>query len=148
MQQTTPLDVLREMIRADESFYRNVMRLSGGNPVNLMTRYMNQRALMLEYLNSIMPPPQPQVQMTFQVPANWGDAVPIVATAAERAHAILPLANSNPPPTCAICQEDITEDGCELRNCHHRYHRECIDYWFTSSVRCPVCRNDIRETED
>jgi hypothetical protein len=32
-----------------------------------------------------------------------------------------------------------------LRVCQHSFHRACIQTWFRASVRCPVCRRDIRE---
>ena len=48
---------------------------------------------------------------------------------------------------CAICQENMapgSEARC-LTACDHRFHVACIDNWFQRSVRCPVCRHDIRE---
>ena len=32
-----------------------------------------------------------------------------------------------------------------LLNCGHEFHRPCIDQWFSQSVLCPICRNDIRD---
>lgn len=46
---------------------------------------------------------------------------------------------------CSICQDDISSDGARLRVCQHSFHRTCIQTWFGASVRCPVCRRDIRE---
>lgn len=48
---------------------------------------------------------------------------------------------------CSVCQESVV-DGQALRtinHCGHTFHRNCIDPWFHTSVRCPVCRHDIRE---
>jgi hypothetical protein len=48
---------------------------------------------------------------------------------------------------CAICVEPI-EAGNECRrinHCHHLFHKECIDMHFQTSVRCPLCRHDIRD---
>ena len=48
---------------------------------------------------------------------------------------------------CAICQDSIVS-GTEARSinaCDHTFHTGCIDTWFTTNVRCPVCRHDIRE---
>jgi hypothetical protein len=45
---------------------------------------------------------------------------------------------------CAICQDGISDGGCQLRGCHHKYHRTCIQTWFCASSLCPVCRRDIR----
>jgi hypothetical protein len=48
---------------------------------------------------------------------------------------------------CSVCQESIVDGQALriLRHCHHTFHRNCIDPWFRTSVRCPVCRHDIRE---
>jgi|Laugrespbdmm15dd_1035085.scaffolds.fasta_scaffold41320_2 hypothetical protein len=46
---------------------------------------------------------------------------------------------------CSICQDDISSAGVRLRVCQHSFHRSCIQTWFGASVRCPVCRRDIRE---
>ena len=48
---------------------------------------------------------------------------------------------------CAICQDSI-QVGTQVRSldaCDHLFHTGCIDTWFQSNVRCPVCRHDIRE---
>ena len=50
---------------------------------------------------------------------------------------------------CAVCQDTIAT-GTEARSinaCDHTFHTGCIDTWFTTNVRCPVCRHDIREEE-
>jgi Ring finger domain len=48
---------------------------------------------------------------------------------------------------CAICQEDFISGAAvrRLNACRHLFHRNCIDRWFNSNVRCPVCRYDIRD---
>jgi hypothetical protein len=53
--------------------------------------------------------------------------------------------------TCSICMTpmvtaDMTNQQLSLR-CNHSFHRECIEQWFRQSPRCPVCRTDIRETQ-
>jgi len=49
--------------------------------------------------------------------------------------------------TCTICQDSfqIGEHILRLNYCSHIFHTVCIHQWFTSSVRCPLCRHDIRE---
>jgi hypothetical protein len=47
---------------------------------------------------------------------------------------------------CTICFENFVE-GQSLRridHCQHTFHQTCIDRWFTTNVRCPNCRHDIR----
>jgi len=48
---------------------------------------------------------------------------------------------------CAICQDRYTEGQAirVLNQCHHAFHKGCIDPWFERNVHCPVCRHDIRE---
>lgn len=51
--------------------------------------------------------------------------------------------------TCTVCQETFRSEGSgqlrRIRHCGHTFHQNCIDTWFGSHVRCPVCRYDIRE---
>ena len=51
---------------------------------------------------------------------------------------------------CSICQEAY-EVGASIRKilfCQHVFHTSCIDTWFTQSVRCPMCRHDIRSSTE
>jgi hypothetical protein len=50
---------------------------------------------------------------------------------------------------CAVCQDTIVvgTDARTLTFCEHSFHTACIDTWFTTNVRCPVCRHDIRERD-
>ena len=59
-------------------------------------------------------------------------------------------ASTNTDQQCTICFENFT-DGQELRrinHCEHTFHKTCIDRWFTTNVRCPNCRHDIRREDD
>lgn len=146
------LEVCRDVIRADEAYFRMVMRQMDREQVpGLIRNYMRMRETMFALLESLSQPPEPPtppVQMTFQIPAGWGDPVPVVATPAQIQQSLVRLAASDPPQVCAICQDSITTEGVQLRNCGHNFHRSCVLTWFSTSVRCPVCRNDIRETEE
>lgn len=46
---------------------------------------------------------------------------------------------------CAVCQDSIASAGVRIRHCNHDFHRSCLISWFAMSVRCPVCRHDVRE---
>lgn len=48
---------------------------------------------------------------------------------------------------CSICQDSFANGQAvrEINGCHHFFHRTCIENWFQLSVRCPVCRLDIRD---
>ena len=51
---------------------------------------------------------------------------------------------------CSICQDNIgtNEMGRKLNHCGHTFHIRCIDTWFSRNVHCPICRHDIRETNE
>lgn len=78
------------------------------------------------------------------VPSRFLDPVRVTATSAQINNSLVTRETQDSP--CAICQEAISSGGVVLRHCSHGYHRDCISSWFSTSVRCPVCRHDIRET--
>lgn len=61
------------------------------------------------------------------------------------------LLTSLEPPAdveCSVCQEHVAPNNQIewriLRHCNHQFHRSCIDTWFQRNAHCPVCRHDIR----
>ena len=146
------VEMFREIVRADESYFRMITRQVDREQILPLSRsYMIMRQSMFGLIETLVFPPEPTtppVTMTFQMPAGWNEPVPVVATPAEIHSSMVRLAASDPPQVCAICQDSITAEGVQLRNCEHNFHRSCILTWFSTSVRCPVCRNDIRDTEE
>ena len=50
--------------------------------------------------------------------------------------------------TCSICRENFEENSVVRRlGCEHIFHIGCIDTWFESNIRCPLCRHDLRDSE-
>ncbi|CAN8258019.1 unnamed protein product [Cochlearia groenlandica] len=49
--------------------------------------------------------------------------------------------------SCAICLEDMSESEkkpiCELPNCKHLFHEECLVTWLGRHNSCPLCRQAI-----
>ena len=87
--------------------------------------------------------------LTHSIPPNFFDPVPIVPSMeqVEAASICLTVDVSATEQVCSICQENYRvgdEQRC-LRHCAHMFHKQCIDRWFMSNVRCPLCRHDIRE---
>jgi len=84
------------------------------------------------------------------------DSVPILPTAADiQANTEVLQAASVPADViCIICQDhesDALSPGGSvaiewrlLRPCQHKFHKTCIDRWFSRNSHCPVCRADIR----
>ena len=86
------------------------------------------------------------VTITFPItiPNDFMNPVSVLPTAAQIANEVQDFMSLS-QQTCSICQEAIVSDGARLRVCQHVYHRSCIQSWFGASVRCPICRRDIRE---
>jgi hypothetical protein len=87
-----------------------------------------------------------------------GDGIPqnltpvVVSPTTDQLNAATDLRMATPADEtqlCSVCQESIVDGQALriLRHCHHTFHRNCIDPWFRTSVRCPVCRHDIRELD-
>ena len=47
-------------------------------------------------------------------------------------------------PECSICLKAIRRTKDTL-DCHHSFHRRCIDYWAERSNTCPMCRAPFME---
>lgn len=41
---------------------------------------------------------------------------------------------------CAICLDTLYRDMKELE-CGHKFHKLCIDAWFSRGTTCPLCRS-------
>jgi hypothetical protein len=95
--------------------------------------------LLTELLNYITPPRTTRFQ----------DPVTVAPTPQQIEHAtLLQQATQNEESLlCAVCQDAYTEGQAirTIRHCNHSFHKTCIDPWFQTNVRCPVCRYDIRE---
>lgn len=133
-------EILRELAYARTHFFRNARAYRRRDQITL--RYLEAETAYINALTRVRSEP---VTITFpiSIPANFMDNVPVVATNEQITNELVPYSGSS-QQTCSICQDSISSDGVELRGCHHVYHRDCIETWFGASVRCPVCRRDIR----
>ena len=151
------LDILREMMRARTEFLSNdsLRSLNFPSRNSLVARFLNTEQLILETVNRIQTSRLygdfTQALLTVTLPAaaggvarNFSDPVAVTASTNQINAGLEDIAIATSP--CAICQETISSGGARIRACQHEYHRSCIVNWFSMSVRCPVCRHDIRET--
>jgi len=90
-------------------------------------------------------------------PSSWWDPITVIPTDDEitRGVAILPYTDIDDPTItiCPITQTDFhdTDEVMRIRACGHVFSSTALREWFTRSVRCPVCRHDVRaavETDD
>jgi hypothetical protein len=87
------------------------------------------------------------IDLTSDLLRTFHEPVAVIPTPAQIAAAV--ELNSEPPHDglCAICQDTMTT-STRLTRCNHHFHQACIVQWFGTSVRCPVCRNDIRGDDE
>ncbi|OMJ22385.1 putative RING finger protein [Smittium culicis] len=48
---------------------------------------------------------------------------------------------------CLVCFDKINfDDEVRLINCHHFFHKDCLDIWLTTkSSRCPKCQLNLKQ---
>lgn len=48
---------------------------------------------------------------------------------------------------CSVCLEnfEIFESLCRLQ-CHHSFHRQCLQSWVRRNPSCPMCRQEVQPT--
>ena len=114
-----------------------------------LTRYMANELIYLDMINraNTQQTQTAAALLTLAIPnSTFFNPVLVTPTRAQISSSLqdYPGTTSN----CAVCQDSISSGGCRIRQCGHVYHRSCIEAWFASSVRCPVCRHDIRILED
>lgn len=149
------LSLIEDMIHGRNAFLTNnvIRALPFDHRPTVVARYLNNEASYMELINRIYINNTQESQLrdaartliAFTMPSAGTllDPVTVAPSRAQIARSIedFPNATSN----CAICQEAISAGGCRIRQCGHVYHRACVVSWFSLSVRCPVCRYDIRE---
>jgi len=64
----------------------------------------------------------------------------------ESAESVYGPRSTVPNIECAICLNDfLNSSQCRQLPCDHVFHKSCIDEWFILSVKCPMCKRNIRE---
>jgi len=147
----TYADILYGLIEGRNQFFsRTINQMRPQTRDATMNRFMMNEMCLLELTNrihqqSIRASQAASIVMTLPL-TNFFDPVHVEATQNQIQNATETLTTPPADSQCAICQDNITTDATRIRSCGHMYHRNCITNWFTMSVRCPVCRHDIRST--
>ena len=145
------LSILEGLIESRNTFFARTLELFSSPDVPY-SRFLASELSFINlanriYTNRVAPPPS----LVINIPANFMDnlsePVLVTPTAAQIARNVETIDIGIPPTQmqCAICQDTILETGSRIRQCGHTYHPECLTSWLSMSVRCPVCRHDIRE---
>lgn len=150
-------DILESLIDSRVGFFSNtVNRLpsQGQSRSTLMSRFMLNELCYLELANRVY---QNCVRdqtlnnllgatITMNIPNNFTDPVNVAPTTAQYNQATEEVIPESQETPCPICQDHLGSTATRLRQCGHIYHTSCIRSWLSVSVRCPMCRHDIRET--
>ena len=149
------LKVLEGMLRTRNSFLdvRTLRMIDNSQRTAIFSRYLLTDAVMLDMMNRIYNSTTQTRNFATNMltyaaatamPYNFTDPVPVVPTVRQVNNSLENITVTS-DTRCAICQEQISSGAARIRQCLHVYHRQCILNWFSMSVRCPVCRHDIRE---
>ena len=117
----TMMNILHELISSRNNFLNSqtIRALNYNDRSNILSRFMTNELCLLEVANRVY---SNHIYNRLSMENVAGE-----------------LGN------CSICQDVINGNGSRLVSCRHAFHRSCILEWFGMSVRCPVCRHDIRE---
>lgn len=56
-------------------------------------------------------------------------------------------AKGNISGDCAVCLDPLDQTSVEMHECHHLFHRNCIDNCLNRELLCPVCRRTVGEPQ-
>ena len=146
------LALLTELVEGRNIFLsRGLNRLSNTHRDALASRFFLNELCYLEIANRVF---QNHVRnqsvnaaatlLSLHIPTNFMDPVAIRPTAQQITAATESVSQVPVDTNCPICQDALTSNAVRIRHCNHTYHQSCLDSWFTMSVRCPVCRYDVR----
>jgi len=140
-----PLEALRDVLNTSRAFHQ-AMRSSARRD-ELVALQLRNDHLALHIVRAWLlddSPPGFDVVIPLRGPSNFADNVPVTPSAEQITRAT-ELRENVTDTQCAICQEEVTTGATRVRHCGHCFHSSCIQSWFQLSVRCPVCRYDIRD---
>ena len=145
------LQLIEGLIEGRNDFFTRTMQLTPHQQRGTMlSRFMLNEVCYLELMNRIYQTHTrnqlASAVLTFTIPPSFNDPVPVLPSREQIASSLETLDSTT--VNCAICQDSISSGACRIRQCGHVYHRSCITTWFGMNVRCPVCRHDIRETDE
>ena len=152
----TILPLLRDIVHSETQFFNRVVDLPEGVRNRAIANRSRQTLVMLDLIRTIGEPPttrttlprgQFTIDLTQDLLRTFHEPVAVIPSAAQISAAVELSVTPPAGELCAICQ-DTMATSTRLNHCRHYFHHSCITQWFGTSVRCPVCRNDIRETDE
>ena len=128
-------------IYADDNFSQRIL--------NQVDQYENQSGQFLNDFFGNSPISTLLYSMLQSRNNSWVDPVVVRPSATEisRATSLTSIDNTRENERCVICQDDMNNTHVirRINQCRHQFHQNCLDQHFQNSVRCPICRYDIRQ---
>jgi len=139
-------ELLQELAEARTQYFHQMALLNQPQREAITQQFFTTEINYLSLISLAMMRESPPMTITFPVPLDFNSLSPVlvIPTQDQISREVEDYIH-NSLQQCSICQDDISSGGARLRVCHHSFHRSCIQTWFGASVRCPVCRRDIRE---
>jgi hypothetical protein len=145
------LSILEGLIESRNTFFARTLEIFS-SPDVAYNRFLASELSFINlanriYTNRVAPPPSLVINIPSNFMDNLSEPVVVVPSGAQIAQNVETIDIGIPATQmqCAICQDTILNTGSRIRQCGHTYHPECLTSWLSMSVRCPVCRHDIRE---
>ena len=152
MSEEAILNIIQELISSRNNFLtsQTLRALNWNDRTSIVSRFMTNELCLLEVANRVYSNHiynrlfSTATYVTLNMPnRSFSDPVIVTASQLQINNALESVSDNS--GNCAICQDAITTNGVRLVFCRHAFHRSCVLEWFGMSVRCPVCRHDIRE---
>jgi hypothetical protein len=140
--------VVRDLIESETAFFRTAVAIPEPQRSRILANRSRMAQDILSLMRILVSPPAPQQRFVVNIPLdiNAPEFEPVLVTPSATQIASAMETGAAPPVDglCAICQEGFAVPCARLVRCGHYFHGGCITQWFSSSVRCPVCRDDVR----
>lgn len=146
----TPLEAVRDIMEAQQSFFSMSRYLDGRTRSNLVAIQLRNTHTALGIVRDAVNTVRDITRRTtliahipIDISGNFFDPVVVRPTQAQITAGTENHIQVPEDTICSICR-DTMSCATRIRHCGHTFHHSCIEEWFSMNARCPVCRHDIR----
>jgi len=90
--------------------------------------------------------PRARTSDSYEINTLLGELLGRVEVGVQDIDTVAGRCESCPSEICPICQESLADETqCRRTVCRHAFCAACIERWFRTSKRCPVCMCDVED---